>query len=61
MKCKLCRGNNTVSKEDVVIIQGIPVKLLYTECEDCGAEFIPVDQIRENDQRIKETMNEINN
>ncbi len=61
MKCRRCGGDNATVKEDVDIIQGIPVKLLYTECEDCGAEFIPFEQIRENDKRIKEAKNEINN
>jgi uncharacterized OB-fold protein len=58
MKCRLCGSDSATVKEDVETVLGMQVKLLYTECDNCGAEFVPTDQIRENDRRIKESKNE---
>jgi len=56
-KCSRCKSTNLTERyePDTFNRKGFEftVNVYHTQCNDCGNEFIPVEQIRKNDEILE--------
>jgi len=56
MKCLMCNSQQLTSKIDDEVIRykgkQLFIPLAYTVCDNCGYEFVPAEQIKQNDKAV---------